>query len=74
MGTVAATNGNLIAFLDAACFEEQVYFFYLSGYVFVLQSGTVIVGEGVQIPVFLNTILNIGDKTLFHDNKSIYIY
>ena len=34
--------------------------------ILVLQGGSLIIGQGIQVPVFLYTILYIGDKTLFH--------
>ena len=40
--------------------------FYFAGYILVLQGCPFIVGQGVQVPVFLYTVLYIGDKTLFH--------
>lgn len=36
VGTVAATDGNLIAFLDAACLENDMQLFYFAGYVLIL--------------------------------------
>ena len=64
--TVTSADGDFITFLNAARFKDDMQLFYLAGYILVLQGGSLIIGQGIQIPVFLYTILYIGDKTLFH--------
>ena len=64
--TVTAADSDFIAFLDAARFKNDMQLFYFAGYILVLQGCPFIVGQGVQVPVFLYTVLYIGDKTLFH--------
>ena len=66
MRTVTSADGDFIAFSDAARFKNDMQFFYFAGYILVLQGGSLIIGQGIQVPVFLYTILYIGDKTLFH--------
>ena len=66
MRTVTSADGDFIAFSDAARFKDDMQFFYFAGYILVLQGGSLIIGQGIQVPVFLYTILYIGDKTLFH--------
>lgn len=66
MRTVTSADGDFIAFSDAARFKDDMQFFYFAGYILVLQGGSFIIGQGIQVPVFLYTILYIGDKTLFH--------
>ena len=36
MGAITAADGNFITFLDAACFKNDMQFFYFAGYVLIL--------------------------------------
>ena len=41
-------------------------FFDFAGYIFILKGGSLVICQGIQIPIVLDTILNVSYKTLFH--------
>ena len=67
MRTVAPAQGNLVPLADAAFLEKNVQLFYFAGHIFILQGGSLVVGQCVQVPILLDAVLDIGDKTLFHN-------
>ena len=58
MRHVTSTEGNLIAFLYTTFFEDDVELFNLTGYIFILVGHALVVCQGVEIPILLDTLLN----------------
>ena len=66
MGTVSSAHGDFVSLADSAFFEDDMEFFDFSSNVFILKGGPLVICQGVQVPIVLDTILNVSYKTLFH--------
>ena len=54
--TVTAAHGYLVASLYPYVFIHNMYFGYLARHIIVLKGGTLIIGQGVVVPVFYNAV------------------
>ena len=74
VGRVAPTKGNAVAAHHTAVFKQNVEFFYLSGHVVILQRGTLVVGNGIEVPVLDDTVLNQLIKTWYFKHDIFLFY
>ena len=56
--TVAAAEGYLVALGHAAALEEDVELLYLAGHVVILQGGSFVVGECIEVPMVFDALLD----------------
>ena len=68
MRTVTSANGYFVAWLNSAFFKQNMHFFYLSGYVFILLSCALLVGQCVEVPMFFDAFFYKSNKTFIHIN------
>ena len=61
----SSADGNLVALLHIAVFKQDVQLFNLSSNIVVLQGGSLVIGERIQIPVLDDASLNIRVKTWY---------
>ena len=67
-GTISPGKSHLVAPFHAAMFEKNVQLFNLAGHIMVLQRLSFKVGQCIQVPIVLNTFLDVCVKTryIFH--------
>ena len=63
VGRVPSADGYLVALLHVAVLKQDMQFFYLAGYVVKLEGDTLIVRQGILIPVLYDGTLYIDIKT-----------
>ncbi len=65
---VSAAEGYLVAFDHAGVFKKYVQLFYFAGHILVLQGYSLIICQGIGIPVLFEAFGNKADKigVLFH--------
>ena len=69
MGTVAAAECNLVATFHAAVLKQNMQLLYLARYIVILQGGTLVVGQGILVPMaddallddFIQTVHRLGN-------------
>ena len=65
LATISSADGNLVALLHIAVFKQDVQFLNLSSNIVVLQGGSLVIGERIQVPVLDDASLNIRVKTWY---------
>ena len=69
VGTVAAAERNLVAPFHTAVLKQDMQFLYLACHIVVLQGGTLVVGQGILVPMaddallddFIQTVHRLGN-------------
>ena len=56
---IAAADGHFVPFFHTRSLEDDVNFFNNTGHVFIAESLSPVIGQGVQIPVVLNALLKV---------------
>ena len=65
MAHVPATDGYLVARLDIAVLKKDVHLLYLASHVLILESGALIVGKSIKVPMLDDAFLYIRIETWY---------
>jgi len=68
--TVASADGNLVSRLNPGRFKQNVKLLNFASHILVLEGHALIVGEGIEIPMINDALLNQTDKVfvmVFHE-------
>ena len=65
MSTVTSANRYFISRLDSGTFQNNVKFSNFTCYILILEGNSFIVGQGISVPVFDDTLLNIINELMF---------
>jgi hypothetical protein len=63
--TVAPAQRDFVPFFDSCVFEQDMHFFYLSGYIMILQCCSFVIGKSIQMPIIDDALLNIRVETWY---------
>ena len=72
MGGIASANGYFVSLFDTAVLEDNMQFFYLSCHIMKLKRSTLVISQGIGIPVFDDGVVNEFIKTRTSGHCTIF--